>query len=506
MSYFKNKKFFFFQQRYWGLKIGHPIAKRFYKEGAIIGGLVFNSSLFADYKEQKDFKYEWLECYDDIIENADKYLQGSEISLSDICKNLNIESVWPFIQTVREAVKSYKDKYFYGFKQNISDEEILLIIKATYKLIIDINNNFKPDVIILPNFVSLVHHFAYFFAKKNKIKIIGYTYDMITEKILLTRDPLDTDNAYIDRINYYKKNNFDSKFYLDAKEFLEQKREKYRLARAHNVIKNNFFRDFVYVCKKIILILFKLTFLKYKFSKKFGVKMEESHLSLKFLLRDFFYRNYYKYKVNKINYYNLENIKKYAYFCLQYQPEQNVDNTSDLLNNQIEVARQIALNLPDDLTLVVKDHPVMYGKRPFSYLEKVLKTPNVKLISPHYNGIHVIKNCEVLIAPTGTSFHEASILKKPAILLGNWGHARILPNVKKIFHFREIPAAFRELKISSEKWDREDYDKQLLINMSVSYEVGFDYNYKKLWMQNYTNEYDLDGIFQEYVKEIFLTT
>jgi spore coat polysaccharide biosynthesis predicted glycosyltransferase SpsG len=67
-----------------------------------------------------------------------------------------------------------------------------------------------------------------------------------------------------------------------------------------------------------------------------------------------------------------------------------------------------------------------------SYLEKILKTPNVKLISHHYNGKYLIKNCEVLIAPTGTSFHEAAILKKPAILIGNWGHIKILPNVKNI--------------------------------------------------------------------------
>jgi CDP-glycerol glycerophosphotransferase (TagB/SpsB family) len=166
------------------------------------------------------------------------------------------------------------------------------------------------------------------------------------------------------------------------------------------------------------------------------------------------------------------------------------------------VARQIAINLPDDLTLVVKDHPAMYGKRPFSYLEKILKTPNVKLISPHYNGIHVIKNCEVLIAPTGTSFHEAAILKKPAILLGNWSLARILPNVIKIFHFREIPKAFKELKILSETWNEEFYDKQLLIHMSAGYEVGFDYNYMKLWTSDYNSEEDLDGIFNEYCKEI----
>jgi hypothetical protein len=501
VNYLK-KKIFFFQQRNWGLKIGHPIAKRFYNQGAIIGGLVFNSSLFINYKEQKDFKYEWLECYDDIIENADKYLEGSNISLSDICKNLNIESVWPIAQTVREMTKSYKDKYFYGFKQNVTDEDIILIIKASYKLIIDINNNFKPDIIILPNFVSLVHHFAYFFAKINKIKIIGWSYDWIINKNLFTRDPLDIVNAYTDRINFFKKNKFNSKFYFVAKKLLEQKREKYRLANTYNVIKNNYFKDFIYICKKIILILFKLTFIKYKFSKKFGVKMEESHLSLRFLLRDFFYRNYYKYKINKINYYNLENVKKYAYFCLQYQPEQNIDNTSDQLNNQIEVARQIAINLPDDLTLVVKDHPAMYGKRPFSYLEKILKTPNVKLISPHYNGIHVIKNCEVLIAPTGTSFHEAAILKKPAILLGNWSLARILPNVIKIFHFREIPKAFKELKILSETWNEEFYDKQLLIHMSAGYEVGFDYNYTKLWTSDYNSEEDLDGIFNEYCKEI----
>jgi hypothetical protein len=77
-----------------------------------------------------------------------------------------------------------------------------------------------------------------------------------------------------------------------------------------------------------------------------------------------------------------------------------------------------------------------------------------------------------------------------------------LPNVKKIFHFRDIPKAFKELKILSEKWSEESYDNQLLINMSVSYELGFDYNYKKLWSSDYNNEEDLDGIFKEYIKEI----
>ena len=62
------------------------------------------------------------------------------------------------------------------------------------------------------------------------------------------------------------------------------------------------------------------------------------------------------------------------------QPELAIDVLAPFFTNQIEVARLIAMSLPDDYTLVVKDHPIMVGLRRPRYLDKIQKLPNVKLI------------------------------------------------------------------------------------------------------------------------------
>ena len=90
------------------------------------------------------------------------------------------------------------------------------------------------------------------------------------------------------------------------------------------------------------------------------------------------------------------------------------------------------MQLPPELTLVVKDHPNMYGRRPVSYLDKIKKTPNVKLIDFRNDGSKILSKSEILIASTGSIIMEAAILEKPCLQLGELGTTLYLPNVFKM--------------------------------------------------------------------------
>ena len=48
---------------------------------------------------------------------------------------------------------------------------------------------------------------------------------------------------------------------------------------------------------------------------------------------------------------------------LLLQPEENIDLVSTRFNNQIETARLVAMSLPANMCLVIKDHPHMIEKR-----------------------------------------------------------------------------------------------------------------------------------------------
>src|SRR3989344_3597300 len=114
------------------------------------------------------------------------------------------------------------------------------------------------------------------------------------------------------------------------------------------------------------------------------------------MLRDHYAKKWYRYCADRFPYHALDSIKKYVYFPLQFQPEEAIDVTAPFFNNQIETARLVAQSLPDDFTLVVKDHPDMAELRSPSYLQKIARTPNVKLVDYRVSSERLLKDATLV--------------------------------------------------------------------------------------------------------------
>ena len=495
----RKSKILIFQQRNWGISIGSQLAKRFKRDGAQLACLTFKYDSY--HRDQKDI-YDYVYSHDEMQDDPEKYIGDTKISLKEICNNLEIASVWPYIQSNRNHVKSYKDKYYYGFKQNVSDEDIITYIKCSYKLLQKIFEEFKPDVVILPNFVGIVQIFAYYFSKKYKIKLVAISsietlnrefhyniYDVFESKGPLQKKIkkyLNTDSILINK----KK----SIFYLNL-----LKKKLYNKAKKIN--KDFFLKDFKFFITKLIRYFLKKNYLVKNKNKLLFVTADDSHTHIRYILRDFITEQYNKYKSNKLSYYKLEEIKNFVYFPLQFQPEANIDLSAYPFNNQIETARQCAMNLPNDYKLVVKDHPEMHGKRSASYLEKLLRIPNVKLVHYSISGLEYLKKCDFLIAATGTTCWEAALLKKPTILLGKLGTHCLLPNVKTINNYNEIPNIILKFE-KDNNFFFNNYDEKLLKIISASRDEIFDLNYSRLWSKGYLSELDMDKIYMKFIKGI----
>jgi hypothetical protein len=494
---FSNKKVFFFLQRNWGIKIGNEIAKKIYNEGAVIGGLTFK--YHHHYLSQTNIKYSFLQNHDEILESPKTYLNNFDCTLESICNDLNIKSIWPYVQSLRDHVKSYRNNFYYDFKQNVSDETIILYIKAIYKFLIDLEKSFSPNVVVLPNFVSLVHIMTYFFFKKRKIKCIGATTAMINNRFIFINDFLDTEGSFFKKIEFYEKNGLnDLELINQAKITLQEEINNLLFKEDKIVIKKDFFISFLKFFYNFSFNFFRSS---PKVSKLFGIKKDQAKYHNKYLVRDFIRKNINIIKSNRLKYYKLSELSKFAYMPLQFQPEENIDVVSSSYNNQIEVARQIAMNLPGDMTLAVKDHPQMYGLRSYKYLEKILKTPNVKLLDYDNASVSILKKSSILVAPTGTTFYEAALLKKPAVLLGGLGTSKILPNTIQFTSYYSLPDDINRIISLSKKWD-DSYDKKMLIIISAILKEGFDLNYRKIWEKNFINHSDLDSIVEKFREEI----
>lgn len=480
MNNLKNKRILIFQQRAWGINIGHFLAKKLQAEGCGLAALTIKKSTHDFIVNQNDVKYKLIINSDEIKEDPEKFLGNDAFSLEEICDDLGIDSVWPLIQSSRNHVKSYKDKYYYGYKQNISDEEIVNYIKAIYKNIKNIFKIFNPELIISPNFVALQHIMFNLYARKNRVKMIGATDVKVGNIFILVNNYKESKGIFFDRL-YELNKGAKSDSFDKAREYIAETRRKLitpmnssasLIKRKRNIIKkirselSPFYGSIRY-------------YLASNRNRLKNIKVNLDSLSPKYIFRDHYARKKYLKFSNNFKYFNFNKIGKFIYFPLQFQPEQTIDVIAPHYNNQIETARRVAISMPGDYTLVVKEHPSMIGYRPPSYTEKVSRTPNVKLIDYRISTEEILKRTDLVISPNSTTLAEAAFLNKPGIQLGELGTTLQLPNVFR--HTDLSTLAEKIIKVLSTNLKTPEYEKKLLNYVLAAYDVGFKYNYVEIW-------------------------
>ena len=131
----------------------------------------------------------------------------------------------------------------------------------------------------------------------------------------------------------------------------------------------------------------------------------------------------------------------YVFYPLHAEPEVSLLVYGRPFLNQIEVIRQLAISLPIDMQLVVKEHPWMVGKRSQSFYGKLLNIPRVRLARPEVPARDLIRPASLVAVITGSVALEALILQKPAITFGDCPFNVLPPTmVRRCADLRELPA------------------------------------------------------------------
>lgn len=137
---------------------------------------------------------------------------------------------------------------------------------------------------------------------------------------------------------------------------------------------------------------------------------------------------------------------RYAFFPLHTEPEVSLLVYGRPHVNQLEVVRAIAMSLPADMFLVVKEHPWMVGKRSLGSYRKLLNIPKVVLANPGTEARAWIVGAKLVTVITSSVALEAAILGKPVITLGDCPYNLLPPwMLRYCGGFRELPRIIREL-------------------------------------------------------------
>ena len=129
---------------------------------------------------------------------------------------------------------------------------------------------------------------------------------------------------------------------------------------------------------------------------------------------------------------------KIVYFPLQFEPEVSIQGQAPECPDQFSVLSQIALSLPADAVLVVKEHPFQGGRRPYHIYRSILQMPNAVMVRTSESSQAIIERAALICAITSTVAHEGAILGKPVAHFSRHGPIRAIPHVKYIGSYDDL--------------------------------------------------------------------
>ena len=112
--------------------------------------------------------------------------------------------------------------------------------------------------------------------------------------------------------------------------------------------------------------------------------------------------------------------EKYIYVPLHFQPECTTSPQGGVFVYQELMISMLAKNVPANIKLYVKEHPMqqIHGRNQKLY-SRLIALPNVKLIKLEVDSNILIDNCVAVATITGTAAWEALFKEKPALLFGD---------------------------------------------------------------------------------------
>ena len=170
--------------------------------------------------------------------------------------------------------------------------------------------------------------------------------------------------------------------------------------------------------------LFIKTTKKEIFEEKINMNYIEYFIYLhKKLLKNFSSRLFYKKYSSK---FNIKKIKKYILFLDSYQPEAISNPLQYEFENHILIIENLLSKLPDDYTLVFKEHPGIFMKlgegylfRNQTYYKRLKYNGKIHFAPVEHNTYDLIDNADAVATSGGTGGWEALIRGKKVISFGN---------------------------------------------------------------------------------------
>ena len=167
--------------------------------------------------------------------------------------------------------------------------------------------------------------------------------------------------------------------------------------------------------------------------------------------------------------------KPYLFFGFHLNTESTMALRSMPYTNQVTLVEMISRVLPYGYDLLVREHPHWPETFPISYLRKLKKFPNVKLISPNVSIHDLIKKSDGVLVYNSSTGIEALMHGKPVLSFAPnvyYKHHPAVHHCRDLYELGEHLAKLINTTVSKE--DTISYIK-MMMDVSIPMYLGSDF-------------------------------
>ena len=500
-SFVKNKKILFILQRNHGFK-EFPTVERLYKAGAKLSTFVFKETCEKMVSTQNKVKFESILKHSYIEENAKKIVNNNKYTFENFREDYDISSIYKHASSLRRKVTSYEKKYPFAFEQSATDQEIEDYILAFGFELKKFFYDFKPDICIGYIWGSIGYLMLEKLCNKEKVPYYNHSDTKIDDVSAFFYNTTHSKSFFHQKIKDLNDKKIISKNKLKAKNYIQDYLSSATKQGFNNL--TNLLVEPEVLDKKIFnftdikILLRNLYHTSRKKNIKYKPKDGSDQSSFFYDIRDYIFKQKNIFEVSKIKFDKLEDIDNFVYMPLGLYPETQLGMLNNVYDNQLNTARILARFLPNNLKLVVKDHPRAFTKNSKSFLLKLQNSPNVKLIDHKTASDEIYKKMKYLVSYCGTSIFEACMHKKPALQIGTLGVMNDLPNFYLLNDITKVEHVISEIDHNFIEYSKsQNYEDKLINYISAAYDVGFSTSI-------YESKVQENKEYQEYMYKVHL--
>ncbi len=309
------------------------------------------------------------------------------------------------------------------YRRRFSDDDLLYILQRGLEQMETLFDELKPDLVVSFICVTMLDYLAYLFAKARGVRFLNLRPTRIGDRIAFSQflnDPSPELALQYQRLLTGQQSQFEE----EARRYIQRVREQH--GRYEGVVRPSDKPALKSNASKFARIdqLFSAIRAYWRYSNSIAASDNHVPDPLRRLYFTAFrnpkqaHRTRELFKRHYVRKTDLQGIR-YVFFPLHTEPEVSLLVYGRPYVNQIEILRMLAMSLPVDMVLVVKEHPWMVGKRSISAYQKILDIPRVRLADPALEARVLVEQADLVAVVTGSVALEAAMLGKPVITFGD---------------------------------------------------------------------------------------